>query len=281
MAPHDHTHVAEGLSAEMLLQNRGRLLGRLDDEITTLAGSSFLLSSESLGFLRGSGVQRLGRFLQVRHLSSRAVGYIRPRREFVESSFIERLKHRQASLTEFFKDLGDGLRAQIATLDKVVGRENVRLWKYERHSFPDGCVVADFCRHRGIDRAPVVDRDANRSLSLPAVRLLVAYRNFFTASPPGRPTTEHNSALTAALGEVAGPRFRFHPLLLKPVIRRQGIHLDWLEARVGASLRDGMDDNSGPSIRCEKDFLDFSPESLARLGHRSRRMLGHFGGRSP
>ena len=45
-----HTHVAEGLSAEMLLQERGRLLGRLDDEITALAGRTFLLSSESLGF---------------------------------------------------------------------------------------------------------------------------------------------------------------------------------------------------------------------------------------
>ena len=276
-----HTHVAEGLSAETLLQERSRLLGRLHDEITALAGRTFLLSNESLGFLRGSGVQRLGRFLQERHLSSRAVGYIRPRREFVESSFVERLKHRQASLTEFLTGLGDGLRLQIATLDKVFGRENVLLWKYERRLFLDGCVVADFCQRLGIDRPPVVDRDANCSLSLPAVRLLVAYRHFFPASPPGRRTIEHNNALIAALGEVDGPRFRFHPLLLEPVIREQGIHLDWLEARVGATLRDGMDDDGGPSIRSKEDLLDFSPESLDWLARRTGRAAGGLAGKNP
>ena len=276
-----HTHVAEGLSAEMLLQERGRLLGRLDDEITVLAGRTFLLSSESLGFLRGSGVQRLRGFLEDRHLSSRAVGYIRPRRESVESSFVERLKHRQASFHEFFKGLADGPRSQITTLDKVFGRENVLLWKYDRHSFPDRCVVADFCQRLGIDRPPVVDREANRSLSLPAVRFLFAYRQSFPASPPGRITIEQNASLIAALGEIDGPRFRFHPLLLEPVIREQGIHLDWLEARVGATLRDGMDDDGGPSIRCEEDLLDFSPESLDWLARRTGRAAGSLAGKDP
>ena len=324
-----HTHVAEGLSAEMLLQERSTLLGRLDEEITALAGRTFLLSNESLSFLRAKGLQRLGRFLEERHLSSRAVGYVRPLRENFEGLFVERLKHRQGSLDDFFAGRAIGPRAQIATLDRVFGRENVRLWKYHRHSFPDRCVVADFCLRLGIDRPPIVDREANRSLSLPAVRFLFAYRHSFPASPPGRRTIEQNASLIAALGEIDGPRFRFHPLLLEPVIREQGIHLDWLEARVGATLRDGMDDELGPSIRCEEDLLDFSRESLdwlarrtgcaagsltgkdpravadavdrlreiavaervaaerkaagllARLGHRSRKLLGHFGRRSP
>ena len=323
-----HTHVAEGLSAEMLLQERSTLLGRLDEEITALAGRTFLLSNESLSFLRAKGLQRLRRFLEDRHLAPRPVGYVRPLRENFEGLFVERLKHRQGSLDDFFAGRAIGPHAQIATLDKVFGRENVLLWKYDRRSFSDGCVVADFCLRLGIDRPPVVDREANRSLSLPAVRFLFAYRHFFPASPPGRRTIEHNSALIAALGEIDGPRFRFHPLLLEPVIREQGIHLDWLEARVGATLRDRMDDDGGPSIRSEEDLLDFSRESLdwlarrtgcaagsltgkdpravadavdrlreiavaervaaerkaagllARLGHRSRKLLGHFGRRS-
>ena len=324
-----HTHVAEGLSAEMLLQERSTLLGRLDEEITALAGRTFLLSNESLSFLRAKGLQRLRRFLEDRHLAPRPVGYVRPLRENFEGLIVERLKHRQGSLDDFFAGRAIGPRAQIATLDRVFGRENVRLWKYHRHSFPDRCVVADFCLRLGIDRPPIVDREANRSLSLPAVRFLFAYRHSFPASPPGRRTIEQNASLIAALGEIDGPRFRFHPLLLEPVIREQGIHLDWLEARVGATLRDRMDDDGGPSIRSEEDLLDFSRESLdwlarrtgcaagsltgkdpravadavdrlreiavaervaaerkaagllARLGHRSRKLLGHFGRRSP
>ncbi len=276
-----HTHVAEGLSAETLLQERSKLLGRLDDEITALAGRTFLLSSESLGFLRGSGLQRLRGFLEDRHLSSRAVGYIRPRRESVESSFVERVKRRRASFNAFFKGLGDGPRSQIATLDKVIGRENVLLWKYDRRSFLDRCVVADFCQRLGINRPPVVDQEANRSLSLPSVRLLFVYRHFFPASPPGRVTIEQNNALVAALGDIDGPRFRFHPLLLEPVIRQQRIHLDWLEARVGATLCDGMDDDGGPSIRSEEDLLDFSPESLDWLARRTGRAAGSLAGKDP
>jgi len=141
--------------------------------------------------------------------------------------------------------------------------------------------VADFCLHLGIDRPPIVDRDANQSLSLPAVRFLFAYRHFFPASPPGRRTIEQNASLIAALGEIDGPRFRFHPLLLEPVFRAQGIHLDWLEARVGASLRDGMDDDLGPSIRCEEALLDFSPESLDWLARRTGRAAGSLAGQNP
>jgi hypothetical protein len=276
-----HSHMAEGVSAGMLLQERGRLLGRLDDEIASLSGTTFLLSNESLSFLRANGLHRLRQFLEKRHLSTRPVGYIRTMRDNFEASFVERLKHRQGSLDDFFEGRAIGPRSQIANLDKVFGRENVLLWTYNRRLFPDGCVVADFCQRLGIDRPPVLNREANRSLCLPAVRLLFAYRHFFPASPPGRRTIEHISALIAVLGEIAGPRFRFHPLPLEPVIREHGIHLDWLEERVGASLRDGMDDDAGPSIRSEEDLLDFSPESLDWLARRTGIPAGSLAGDDP
>ena len=276
-----HTHVAEGVSAGLLLQERGRLLGRLDDEITALAERTFLLSNESLSFLRVNGLNRLRRFLEERDLSTLPVGYIRTLRDNFEASFVEKLKHRQSSLVDFFKGRAISPRSQIATLDKVFGQENVRIWKYDRLSFPDQCVVADFCQRLVIDRPPTVDREANRSLCLPAVQLLFAYRHFLPASPPGRRTIEHTSALIAVLGEIAGPRFRFHPLLLEPAIREHGIQLDWLEERVGASLRDGMDDDAGLSIRSEENLLDFSQESLDWLARRTGIPAGSLAGGDP
>ena len=65
------------------------------------------------------------------------------------------------------------------------------------------------------------------------------------------------------------------------MIREQGIHLDWLEARVGATLRDGMDDDGGPSIRSKEDLLDFSPESLDWLARRTGRAAGGLAGKNP
>lgn len=278
-----HTHVAEGVTAGMLLQERGRLLRRFDAEIAELAGRTLLLSSESLGFLRVGGVQRLHRHLAEHGLATRTVGYIRPFRENVESLFVERLKHRRCSLEEFVEPFlrPGGSRGVIVTLDKVFGRESVLLWKYDRRAFPGGCVVADFCRRLGIDRPPVAARDANRSLCLAAVRLLYAYRRFGPTSPPSRKTNERNAALIAALGAIAGPRFRFSPLLLDPVIRAQGVRLDWLEARVGASLLDGSDDDQGPSIRTEADLLEFTPESLDWLARRTDSPAGSLSEHDP
>ncbi len=276
-----HTHAAEGVSAEMLLQERKRLLSRLDDEINSLDGRTFLLSCESLGFLRADGVQRLRTFLDDRHLVIRPVGYIRTAMENFERSFVEILKHRQCQLADFFEGRFLAPRWQIATLDKVFGQDNVLIWKYDRRSFPGGCVVADFCQKLGIDCPAIVDRDANRSLCLQAVRLLFAYRNFFPASQPCRKTVDQNSALIAVLGEITGSGLRFHPRLVEPMLREHAIHLDWVENRVGVSLRDEMDDDGEMSIRSENDLLDFSQESLEWLAWRTGRSAGSLAGKDP
>jgi hypothetical protein len=277
-----HTHVAEGVSTAMLVEERGRLLRRLDDEIVDLAGRTFILSNESLSFLRAGGLHRLRAFLEDRQLTARPVGYLRSVRENLEGLFVERIKHRQGSLADFLEGRPIVPHFLITMLDRVFGRENVLLWKYDRRSFPDGCVVADFCLRLGINRPPIVNRDANRSLSLPAVRFLFAYRKVFTAPPPpGRTTIEHSSALIAVLGELSGPRFRFHPLVLAPGIRRQETQLDWLEERVGASLREGIDDDSEPSIRTEADLFDFSRASLDWLARRTNSPAGSLAGKDP
>ena len=42
-----------------------------------------------------------------------------------------------------------------------------------------------------------------------------------------------------------------------------------------------MDDDGGPSIRCEEDLLDFSPESLDWLARRTGRGAGSLAGKDP
>jgi hypothetical protein len=60
--------------------------------------------------------------------------------------------------------------------DDVLGRENVRLWKFDPPSFPNGCVVQDFCTRLGIalPRERVIR--VNASISREAVQLLYTYR---------------------------------------------------------------------------------------------------------
>ena len=322
-----HQNLQDGLGDAELAPMRQRLVAQFDDEIARLDGATLFLHAESVLLLDLPGLERLRDHFRTRDVGLRAVGYVRPLREGSESLFVQGVKSGlgKPSLLHLGHQCVNQRRL-VSSLDDLFWRERVDLWRYDRRTFPGGCVVADFCGRIGIASPPAGGDSINPGVSLDAVRLLYAYRKLRADGIPDRLT---NAALVETCGDLGGERFRLHSSLFHRAISRQGIHLDWLEARVGASLRDGMDDDLGPSIRCEEDLLDFSPESLdwlarrtgraagsltgkdpravadavdrlreiavaeqvaaerkaagllARLGHRSRKLLGHFGRRSP
>ena len=262
-----HTHAAEGVSRERLAEDRLVLRARLDAEVAALAGRTLLLSAEDILYLRPKELESLRRFLEERRLATLAVGYVRPPRAALESQFLEALKHRAPSLTSFLGiHRSFGMR-RLASLDQAFGREHVRIWKYDRGAFPGHCVVADFCRRIDARTPQVIENDANRSFSLAAARLLYTWRRHVAPRPPDPQAPGDDAAFIARLGDLTGPRFRFHPSLIEPIISQYPI--DRLEERVGGSLRDGMDDDQAPAIRGEEDLFDFSPESLDWLARQT------------
>lgn len=257
-----HAHEADAVSAEALAAERVRLLERIAAEIAGVGDRTLVLSAESTNFLTSEEVGRMAVFLAERRLSTRAVGYVRPLRAYRESLFVQIIKQGPVRLA-FIRTVGtSGPRQLVENLDTAFGRERVDLWKYDRATFPGGCVVADFCARIGIVCPRAVQPDANRSLSLPAVRFLHAYRLFGEEAASSAARRYREPVVVAALRDLLGPPFRLHPSLSSPLRGRQAADLDWLEDRVGGSLRDGMDDDAGPSIASEEDLLDFSAGSL-------------------
>jgi hypothetical protein len=276
-----YLNVQDGLDASELDRLRHGLLGRFDDEIGRLGGATLILHAESLPFLSAADLARFRDYTRARGISLRPVGYVRPFRDSWESNFVQIIKSGiglPARSLLYGSNLPASYHVFLADLDGLFGRDGVCVWLYERRSFPAGCVVTDFCRKLGIAAPPSGHPSANPGISLDAVRLLYACR---TQAADGIPDRTAEAALVNALGELHGPRFRFHPALVARAIEKSAGHLDWLEERVGASLREGLDDDHGPSVRTEEDLLDFSPESLDWLARRTGTPAGDLAGKDP
>ena len=78
----------------------------------------------------------------------RVIGYVRPPVAFKTSLFQQRVKH---GLGAFNIDgIRPKYRKRFRKFDTVFGTGNVTLRKFDPATFPDRCVVRDFCQQLGI-----------------------------------------------------------------------------------------------------------------------------------
>ncbi len=205
----------------------------------------------------------------------RVVGYLRPWKEWIQSNFQQRC---QGETIYGRKPWAFGFaptslnqidyRERIETLERVFGRENVLVRKFEPRGFPGGDVVRDFCHRVGISIAESRTRRTNDSLSLDATKFLVAYGRFGNREPDaGRRCALQHGWLVRRLQELPGPPLRLHSSLVEPTLAPVLPQLDWLEERLGASMREelGAHDDAHDTIRSDEDLLRFSGESLRWL----------------
>lgn len=208
-------------------------------------------------------------------LEIQVVAYLRPWKEWIESNFQQRCQlatvyGRKPWAVGFAPTSPDPIdyRARIETLDRVFGRENVLVRKFEPRGFPGGDVVRDFCHQVGISIAESRTRRTNDSLSLAATKFLVAYGRSGNREPDsGRRCPLQHGWLVRRLQELPGPPLRLHSSVVEPILAPVLPQLDWLEGRLGASMREdlGAHDDAHDTIRSDEDLLRFSGESLRWL----------------
>jgi len=198
----------------------------------------------------------------------RVLGYLRPWRAWIDSWFTQRARYglvRWSERNPFGDDLLD-VRARVLTLWEVFGRERVSLARYDRRTFPGGCVVQDFCRRIGHPFPTGLKLSANESFSLPALQLAYCYhRAGERAGQPPPSQRPHLERLLRRLGQLPGPSLRLHPDVhdrWMPMSLRQN---EWLERELGFSLEDpveappaqGWIDSEANLLRIPRDSLDW------------------------
>jgi hypothetical protein len=172
------------------------------------------------------------------------------------------VKSGKRNLFDIASDYPD-YRRRFDKFDKVFGQDNVHLWKFEPRAFPSGCVVQDFCSRLGIDFPADRVIRVNESVSREAVALLYTFRKLRGgAQAPSRARVRRQ---ISALKDVGATKFRFSPDLLRPVLDQHRADIEWMEARLGASLDEKLGEHEPADVRGEGDLLRPDPAVVARL----------------
>jgi hypothetical protein len=265
----------KGLAYQSIVEKRPELSRRLEAALDAAGQSKarLVISAERLWNPNAGMHTGIRDFMNDRAWAAEVIAYLRPPKQWLESIFQQILKMGNIPLymavlrkDGFVLPRAALLRETIETLDKVYGKEKVRLYAYEPRQFEKGCIVGDFCRQLGVAGEVGTHFRSNESLRVPAIRFLYAYRRFAQPEAVGK----MGNACIKAMYTLQGQPLRFHSSLIRPAYRLLEAQFPWLEERLGFSLREDIHrDDDGPCIRCEADLFDFDPESLEWLAEQT------------
>jgi len=223
-----------------------------------------ILSSEgAYSYLNIEDLFNLKRFAEEIFDSMAIVAYVREPFGYISSSFHNRIKSRRLSR---FKPKFPHYRF-LEKFDCVFGPQNVQLWEFDRNKFPNGSVVDDFCSKLSIQ--PVASAEINVGICRPAVSAIYRLNRIAGVSEEGR--LAYSQARAAIIDEFPHqdwPKFRLSPKISQALIDANGEEMDWIERRLGRSLR-VKPERLKTDIRSEEDLLEIRPHPrmlLQRIG---------------
>ena len=258
-----HIHRGNATSGAKLSDYVSKRRKELERAISAANGRTLVISGEDISILSEDGLVRIRDFFMQHFDDLRIVGYVRPPAALIASVFQERIKAGAVQLRLDREHLN--YQARFEKFDKIFGRSNVTLWKFDPAFFPGGCAVRDFCARLEIALPQKRIVRLNESLPREAVSMFFTYR---VLSP------KHGYAILKAgqcqmLGEliakVCNSRFRFSPDVIGPILQKNLKDIRWMEARLGQSLAEPLGAHRPGDIRSESDLLQPDPEAVTKL----------------
>lgn len=253
-----HLHRKLGRSSAEVQVLRGQYLRRLDEQAAALGDRTALLSAEKISQMTPSELVTLRECLAERFGEVRLVGYVRAPISFIESAFQQRVKDARwmEGGAEPFSGFWPGYRERFAAFDDVFGPDNVQFWLFEPDRFVNGDVVADFVSRLGVRYVQQSVVRSNESISLPAIRLLYVMRRFGGPLEAGPHLVRCNARLVEKVSGLHGPRLRLDAETAARVLERNRDDLEWMESRLGCSLREEPLACEGPFVASEQDLVE-------------------------
>jgi len=237
--------------------------------IAGLASDRLVISAECLSEFNPAEIGEFIDFLRSQNLNLEAVAYIREWRSWYESIFQQTSKYGTWP-SEMFPLRFSAYRSAIEAFDALLGKQNVHLFKYDKERFPQGCVVRDFFNRLDLGDPGDIERELNQGISLDAVKFLRAFHNSGLRKVSDTATIERNILLANYMEKLAGEPVRFAPALLDELLQGDDSDLEWIESRLGDSLRpNDAIQTKEDGIRMKEDLENFSPESLDWLERES------------
>lgn len=235
-------------------------------DIQDLNGRTCIISSEFLsGFARDT-LSRFHDFLLPQFDEIRVIGYVRPPVSYCVSQYQEMLKYGHSDFN--IDKVHLSYREKFEKFDEIFGGDSVVLRKFDPESFPERCIIRDFCQQVGIEFPEDLHiKRRNASLSREACGILYAYRKYGPPYGRGGAAFEENSQLVKALAGIKGESLRVHHHLMEEMLESKAEDIMWMENRLGASLEEKTR-NDEVCVRSEQDFLTISRRSCQKFASR-------------
>jgi hypothetical protein len=237
-------------------------LERIRQAAADAGKATVILSSEgAYSFLDVAEVAALKAFAEQLFEDVQVVAYVREPVDFISSSFQALIRaQRLSTFTPRYKAY-----RTFENFDQVFGRENVRLWKYDRANFPDGDIVQHFCGCLGLEPLPPIA--LNEALSRPAVSIIYRVNRFVALSNDGsnhRALQRIRKAVIREFPHQDFPKFRLSPGTIEPLIETRLDDITWMEERLGCSLRNNKEHREH-DVASELDLLKIDSSAITIL----------------
>ena len=231
-----------------------------------------IISSEVAWLFQEVDVQSMREFFESEGYRTEVYGYLRAPLDFYESAFQQQVKvglspnlHNNKN-TQANKHYSD----RIALLQRVFGKEQVHLRVFDPKSFPQRCVVRDFCGWIGMDFGNAEVIRENESINGEATKLMYAWNRVHNKNVFGWYPRLKRRIVLEALQDLPGKPLRLHASLVKEFKGSLLPEVEKIQDENGRILPLTISEReSTPSVKTVDDFLDFSDETLQWLADRT------------
>ena len=231
-----------------------------------------IISSEVAWLFQEVDVQSMREFFESEGYRTEVYGYLRAPLDFYESAFQQQVKIGQSpnlhndKNTQANKHYSD----RIALLQRVFGKEHVHLRVFDPKSFPQRCVVMDFCGWIGMDFGNAEVIRENESINGEATKLMYAWNSVHNKNVFGWYPRLKRRIVLEALQDLPGKPLRLHASLVKEFKGSLLPEVEKIQDENGRILPLTISEReSTPSVKTVDDFLDFSDETLQWLADRT------------
>lgn len=257
------------ISFEKQKINRLRKLEKLLDS-SFVEKRDILLSAETLCLKLGANeLKELHSLLTNYTKEIIAVAYVRSPKSYIESAFQQTLKFAVLSKgvskdsrakTVVIKQRFPRYQTWFEKFDQIFGEKNVYFWKFDPSTFPNNCVVTDFCQRLNINISSDSIIRVNEGLSSGAVSLLYAYLTYEKKS-----SVTKKKFIDLLCQYQDGKRLRFSSAIIAPILEENRTHIEWMENRAGISLAEDIFKDDQDAIHSKDELLTFTTETLQWL----------------
>jgi hypothetical protein len=226
----------------------------LEQKILGSDKSRIIISGEGIVSIDQHYLIYLRNFLSKYFKKTTVIAYVRPPVSYIQSHFQQKIKN---GFDSFNLSLSyPNYRDKFGKFDKLFGKENVLLFKFDPNSLKDGDVVHDFLSRLDVDISSEKIIRVNDSLSLEAIALIYIYRKFGPNYGAGVEALRKNKYLISILREIGNTKFKLSQEVIKPILDANRKDIVWMQKRLGEDLIE-VAQNMGISSESELLNQDF------------------------